>query len=123
MLSSHDWRITHAISHHLFTNTFHDYEAAALFPYLDIYPNPNKNWFHRIFGPIYYHLVMFFGVCVISYGQTMASIVLEPKKFRPEILTPVFQLLLFHLFSDWSFKHVIWMWLLVSFKSKSDKEG
>ncbi len=47
LLSSRDWRITHGISHHLFANTFNDFEISALEPFLFFLPNPDKTWLVR----------------------------------------------------------------------------
>ena len=38
LYSSHDWRITHAISHHAFPNTAYDYEMMVFEPFLEFLP-------------------------------------------------------------------------------------
>lgn len=40
--SSHEWRITHAYSHHLFPNTINDYEVTAFEPFVQYLPKPKS---------------------------------------------------------------------------------
>lgn len=42
-LSSKDWRITHAMSHHIYPNTLWDFEIYSLEPYLFWLPDPKKS--------------------------------------------------------------------------------
>lgn len=38
LASSQDWRISHALSHHVFPNTIYDYEISAFEPHLNLLP-------------------------------------------------------------------------------------
>ena len=42
-MSSKDWRITHAMSHHTYPNTLWDYEIYSLEPFLFLLPDPKKS--------------------------------------------------------------------------------
>uniref|UniRef100_A0A1B0CJ83 Putative delta 6-fatty acid desaturase/delta-8 sphingolipid desaturase n=1 Tax=Lutzomyia longipalpis TaxID=7200 RepID=A0A1B0CJ83_LUTLO len=57
-----EWRISHALSHHLYTNSLHDLEISLGEPFLCWIPDPKiKNWFQRyaswIYGPFIYCLI------------------------------------------------------------------
>lgn len=56
-----EWRISHAMSHHLFTNSLHDLELTLFEPILCWIPSPTKNSTQRylswIYSPIIYSLV------------------------------------------------------------------
>lgn len=43
-LSSRDWRITHVMSHHMYTNTLWDYEVYVVEPFLQWIPHKNKSF-------------------------------------------------------------------------------
>lgn len=63
MMHYKEWRISHALSHHLYTNTINDLEISSLEPYVQYLPAPKKfavkylSWFY---SPIMYAL-MFVG--------------------------------------------------------------
>ncbi|XP_015512971.1 cytochrome b5-related protein [Neodiprion lecontei] len=63
LLSSREWRINHALSHHLFTNTVQDMEITAFEPFLSWLPRPDKGPFTRfvswIISPPVYTLMIF----------------------------------------------------------------
>ncbi|KYN03197.1 Protein yellow [Cyphomyrmex costatus] len=44
MLSSKNWRITHAMSHHMYPNTIWDYEMYVVEPFLQWYPRKDKSY-------------------------------------------------------------------------------
>lgn len=56
-MSYRDWRITHVLSHHLFPNSYLDFEMLLIEPILDWLPS-NKNWIQRyvswLYSPIVY---------------------------------------------------------------------
>ncbi len=45
--NSTDWRLLHFLSHHLFTNTYNDFEVQSLYPLLDFNANKEKGFLHR----------------------------------------------------------------------------
>ncbi|XP_043487730.1 cytochrome b5-related protein isoform X1 [Polistes fuscatus] len=53
LMSSKDWRITHAMSHHLYPNTIWDYEIYVFEPLLNWLPNKSKNALKICLGYIY----------------------------------------------------------------------
>lgn len=62
--SYREWRISHAMSHHLYTNSFHDLEIALFEPFLSWIPNPKmKNNITRyaswVYGPIVWSMLYY----------------------------------------------------------------
>ncbi|XP_050723879.1 cytochrome b5-related protein-like isoform X1 [Eriocheir sinensis] len=51
--SSYEWRVTHALSHHLHTNTANDIEISALEPFWELLPKSDKKFVQRYAGFIY----------------------------------------------------------------------
>lgn len=65
LLNYADWRISHALSHHLYTNSYHDLEISMFEPFLCWIPNPYiKNWIQRylswFYGPTIVYPLLFF---------------------------------------------------------------
>ncbi|KAL1451089.1 hypothetical protein WDU94_003382 [Cyamophila willieti] len=52
-LSVRDWRISHALSHHLYTNTDKDLEMMLFYPWFDWFPHNQKSWVHVYLSPLY----------------------------------------------------------------------
>ncbi|XP_067213340.1 cytochrome b5-related protein [Linepithema humile] len=61
MISSKNWRITHVMSHHMYTNTMWDYEIYVAEPFLQWIPDKNKSYLiamiSRIISPIVWMLL------------------------------------------------------------------
>lgn len=91
LLTSHDWRISHGLSHHLFTNTRYDLEVIALEPLLVFLPKRDKNFLQRYAAQVYEVLLLPFGfyielvkrIRIVATGQTA---------LRPENLLPLLEL-------------------------------
>ncbi len=62
LMSYRDWRIMHAMSHHLFPNTYHDMEISLPEPYIDFLPR-EKSFAQRfiswIYSPIFFTIFSF----------------------------------------------------------------
>ena len=52
MFSSTDWRITHALSHHLHTNMYTDIEIWTFDPFIEWLPLKDKSVYHKYLAPI-----------------------------------------------------------------------
>jgi hypothetical protein len=61
--SSHEWRITHCYSHHMFPNTINDYEVTAFEPFVQFLPRSSKGMFTQLFTAIC--MVMIFSLVMI----------------------------------------------------------
>ncbi|XP_068219371.1 cytochrome b5-related protein-like [Palaemon carinicauda] len=91
LLTSNDWRISHGLSHHLFTNTRYDMDIVAVEPFLTFLPKPDKNFIQRFAAQIYSVLLLplifysefFKRIYIVVTGQT---------PLRPENLLPFLEL-------------------------------
>lgn len=65
-MSYRDWRISHALSHHLYPNSLLDIELSMFEPFLNYLPH-SKNWIQRyvsyIYSPIFYCFLYLFFFC------------------------------------------------------------
>ncbi|XP_039313567.1 cytochrome b5-related protein [Solenopsis invicta] len=52
MASSKNWRISHVMSHHMYTNTLWDYEIYVVEPFLQWFPRNDKSYFARVISEI-----------------------------------------------------------------------
>lgn len=57
LFSSKEWRITHALNHHLYTNTLWDYEMYALEPFLNYLPRKNKSFMSQLLAHLVFPIV------------------------------------------------------------------
>nr|XP_018906532.1 PREDICTED: cytochrome b5-related protein-like isoform X2 [Bemisia tabaci] len=57
LMSVRDWRISHVLSHHPFTNTLQDLEITSYEPFFNYLPDPEKSWAVRYLSWIYWPLV------------------------------------------------------------------
>jgi hypothetical protein len=59
-----DWRVGHAMSHHLFPNSLLDLDISMFAPLFKFLPDPSKTWWGRygpwIYSPLVYS-IMFYG--------------------------------------------------------------
>ncbi|KAF2360549.1 Fatty acid desaturase domain [Trinorchestia longiramus] len=85
-LSSSEWRITHALSHHLYTNTVYDFEISVLEPFIHFLPEPHKHVIHKYTTPITCHLTMMLAF-VIEITKKFAGLCTRSRKFEwPNIM-------------------------------------
>lgn len=91
LLSSYEWRITHAISHHGYTNTLWDFELSDFEPYVDFRVRP-KNLAQRFLaaGTLLTSSHLFF---FIEAGKRVFTVLIGQQKLRPENLLPLAELL------------------------------
>ena len=57
VFSSTDWRILHFLSHHLFSNTYNDFETQSFFPLLNWNSEEEKHFVHKYLGQVYYQVL------------------------------------------------------------------
>lgn len=109
LFSSYDWRITHGLSHHLFTNTIYDYEISSVEPFLEFLPKRNKSTLQR-YGCCIYE---FFFISVLQYVEALkriCTILFGKQEIRPENLLPIMELLLMATIAS-SFSIASRLWL------------
>ncbi|KAK7051136.1 hypothetical protein SK128_015235 [Halocaridina rubra] len=91
LLSSHEWRISHALSHHLFTNSIYDIEISQLEPYWEYLPKPNKTFLQR-YGCIVYEQIFMPTVLFLEAIKKILFLFTGEAKFRIQNLFPYFEL-------------------------------
>lgn len=93
-----DWRLSHNIYHHLYTNdpSLDDDKAAAL-PFIRLHPNQPKQWYHRYQHYYIWPLFLLYGL-QMAWGGKFAS----PWK----LVYPVSELIL--LFLGPAYYHGLW---------------
>ncbi|XP_045494027.1 cytochrome b5-related protein-like [Colias croceus] len=69
-----DWRITHAMSHHLHTNTAQDIELSLVEPFLQFLPNPNKPIWAQM-AAFYYPIVFAFTSLAVLLKDVVLGVV------------------------------------------------
>jgi len=89
LLSHRDWRISHALSHHLHTNTYTDVEVTAVEPYMSFLPQ-EKNVFVRRMSPFLLHLFAFIAGHV-EFAKRVLFLVTREQNFHIENLFPVLE--------------------------------
>ncbi|KAK2722214.1 cytochrome b5-related protein-like isoform X2 [Artemia franciscana] len=97
-LSSAEWRVSHAVSHHGFANTIYDYELSSFEPIFDFKPK-GKNKVNRFVVPIF-SWFLFLGLNHKTLIERMVVIATGKQKLRPENLLPFVELALLMFLSD-----------------------
>eukprot|EP00092_Neocalanus_flemingeri_P028442 GFUD01030884.1.p1 GENE.GFUD01030884.1~~GFUD01030884.1.p1 ORF type:complete len:449 (+),score=81.39 GFUD01030884.1:29-1348(+) len=91
-VGSREWRISHALSHHLYTNTYADLEISSVEPFLEFLPVP-KGQFRRMLQHVISHVFAF-----VSYPASLIMriylILFENDEVLPEHSLPWLQLLI-----------------------------
>ncbi|KAJ9587921.1 hypothetical protein L9F63_018647, partial [Diploptera punctata] len=114
-MSSRNWRVSHAMSHHLYTNTVQDLEISILEPFLQYLPRKSKPWWIRfgawIISPIVYSFVY--------HSFLLSRIVMALQRYsdvlRKEDLLPLVLPVLMMMYSGAGL-HVVfsmWMWIIL----------
>ena len=94
MVSSAEWRISHAMSHHLFANTIQDLEVSALEPFLVFLPLQSKTFAAR-YAVILYSNILYWILLPQQYIVKIISVLKGRVNFRIEFLIPIFELVIF----------------------------
>lgn len=64
LMNWRDWRVFHAMSHHMYPNSYHDLEVSLFEPLIKWLPNKKSNkfvYFSWIFGTPIMYIVIFYG--------------------------------------------------------------
>ncbi|KAJ4433720.1 hypothetical protein ANN_16031, partial [Periplaneta americana] len=110
-----DWRVTHALSHHLFPNTMLDYELFFDEKLLQWLPLKTKSLWVR-FGSWLYSPVIYL---LSSHVQLIAKLAqllkTRGKSWNKEAFIPFAPLLVMYIFSGSSFTEtfIMWSWILI----------
>ncbi|KAL0119489.1 hypothetical protein PUN28_007765 [Cardiocondyla obscurior] len=90
MMSSKNWRITHVMSHHMYTNTMWDYEIYVVEPFLQWMPRKDKSYLagmiSKIISPIVWMLLFVYEGFKRYYSVFKKYGVFEFRDFVPLLL-------------------------------------
>ncbi|RZF44379.1 hypothetical protein LSTR_LSTR007954 [Laodelphax striatellus] len=102
-----DWRITHSLSHHIYTNTYHDLEMMMMEPFLQWLPKEDKSWIARNLSWLYTPVVY---LCVY-HGQAIIRILRHGVEWPDAIglATPT----VMYLFSGATLLQCLGMWSFI----------
>ncbi|XP_075220365.1 cytochrome b5-related protein-like isoform X1 [Lycorma delicatula] len=108
LMSVTDWRISHALSHHIYTNTRLDLEILLMEPLLQWFPKEQKNWIVKygswIYSPLFY--------CSLYFLQAFSRIICHG--LEPEDLICIALPTTMYLFSGSNLLICIisWLWII-----------
>lgn len=97
--SSYEWRVTHALSHHLYTNTANDIEIENLEPFFEFLPKPDKTFFKR-YGSFVYEWVVISIVPFLFYLRRVFDMCVGNAPLRPEFFLLYLELFVMALISQ-----------------------
>ncbi|KAJ9587922.1 hypothetical protein L9F63_018648 [Diploptera punctata] len=110
-MSSRDWRVTHALSHHMYPNTLLDIELCINEKIFQWLPLKQKSWALR-YGSWFYSPVLFAGLFFLSFlGRR--DINQRKKALRADVVIPLLPLFLMYLLSGANFIDTFHMWLWI----------
>lgn len=115
LLSYREWRISHALSHHIYTNTLHDLEVSYFEPFFNWIPSNNLksrvgSVVSIMISPIVYGLAYFF-----EFGKR-AYVTLTTKQqlfYSDDILIPLSIPFVMLVFGQMEPKEVIKLWIFI----------
>ncbi|XP_075220337.1 cytochrome b5-related protein-like [Lycorma delicatula] len=107
LLSVTDWRISHALSHHAYTNTHQDLEVMMLEPFFQWLPREDKNWIVRYFSWVYSPFIY----VSIFYAQGLNRLLRDGVEWEDSICLVIPSVI--YLFSGSSLLHCLEMWFLI----------
>ncbi|KAJ9587923.1 hypothetical protein L9F63_018649 [Diploptera punctata] len=113
-MAHREWRISHALSHHLYTNSLLDLELALFEPVMQWVPHPTKSFIVRygswFFSPIVYTVLFHSHVFI----RLMLAVTGRIKYiFRIEDLIPLIPLAVMYTYSGATFINTLIMWLWI----------
>ncbi|TRY68651.1 hypothetical protein TCAL_02479 [Tigriopus californicus] len=91
---SRDWRISHMLCHHLFTNSAIDVESSVFLPFINWFVVPDKTWTQLHLFPMLYPL-MYLLTFPVNLVQRPFFVLKGETPFRLEYVLPYVPLLVF----------------------------
>ncbi|XP_014281219.1 cytochrome b5-related protein isoform X2 [Halyomorpha halys] len=77
-LTVRDWRISHAMSHHLYPNSLHDLEISMFEPWFQYLPRSDKPFTARFLSLLYFPIAY----ALIFYAEAFSRLLLYPDGLR-----------------------------------------
>ncbi|CAG0895921.1 unnamed protein product, partial [Darwinula stevensoni] len=111
--SSRDWRISHALSHHMFPNTILDAEITMPYPLFDYLPRASKGFLLKYLSRIYVHFLFPFFM-PLDLVRRYLNVAVGIQPLHPENLLPLAQLAILAFFRRFWKGLSLWMWIHTS---------
>jgi fatty acid desaturase len=112
LLSSYEWRITHALSHHPYTNTVIDYELAVVEPFVDYRVYETKSILHRSKVSFFYGAVILPLIFPSQLIKRFINVGTGQQKLRPENFLPLIELFVMAILCN-GFVPAFKLWLTI----------
>lgn len=113
-MSSLDWRISHALSHHLFTNTILDLEISVIEPFFQYLPKRSKTTFQRFLPWLYSPLVWAIGFHMELIRKIVHTIKGEIEFQKASLLPLVNLLYIWYITGNFLYSFWFWNWIHVA---------
>ena len=110
IFSHRNWRISHALSHHLFPNLDLDMEASALEPYLSFMRNQQSNRRYFVFM---YWLVMNCVIGFMEYFKRLHNVIIGIEAWHAECLLPAAELATLLVFNSGDWRLALQLWFIM----------
>ncbi|XP_077295248.1 cytochrome b5-related protein-like [Arctopsyche grandis] len=108
------WRVTHVLSHHLYTNTLQDYEISTFEPIFIWMPNKTKNFINKYVAQAYAIIVYIFVSDMQILMRLVQTFKLENRmKFEMEDLVPFSLPIAMILFGNCDLLETLKLWALI----------
>ena len=108
LLNYREWRVSHAMSHHLYTNTYYDLEISMFEPFLQWIPRP-KTKLQRILSPIISPIVWILLIAFTVVGRTIGYFT-KREDFKLDHLIPLSLPLAMYYFGKMDILLVLKLW-------------
>lgn len=113
LFSYREWRVSHAMSHHIYPNSLHDLEISMFEPFMSWIPDARfKNNLQRyaswIYGPLVYAL-LYMGEC---FKRICLALFTDKKVFSKDDLVPLIVPLVMYFFGNQDVSTVLKYWLV-----------
>ncbi|XP_042223121.1 cytochrome b5-related protein-like [Homarus americanus] len=111
LFSSYKWRISHGLSHHLYTNTIYDFEVSVLEPFWEFLPKPKKSFLQRYGSCVYEYLILPL-TAFLEFGKRLYLQYCGTVKWRLENVLPVLEFVVMALLAP-SYGMAFRLWLVL----------
>lgn len=111
LLNFREWRVSHVMSHHLYTNTYYDLEISMFEPFLQWIPRP-KTTIHKIMAPILSPIVWTALIEYTAVARTLGYFT-KREQFKLDHLVPLTLPLAMFYFGRTDLFMVLKFWMII----------
>ncbi|XP_063698557.1 cytochrome b5-related protein-like [Culicoides brevitarsis] len=115
LFSYREWRISHAMSHHIYTNTLHDLEISYFEPFFNWLPSPNiKSTFGAIFSSLIAPIVYVFAFFMEFTKRLYLTMTTKQQLFHTDdVVVPLSLPFAMLVFGSMTPQQVFTMWIFI----------